>query len=159
MPTSQDPQKRANQLANLRRGGQAGAPAGNAFPLKHGARTTTPQRSPLWSPAVNDAIADLAARVGDELRAADGALAAWAVPSVEAVAVLRVAVLRGERICAGLEDQGKLSLEDTERHAKVAERYHRALEREALTLRSRLDAVGTTASLAERLSDLEGRAA
>jgi hypothetical protein len=127
---------------------------GETLRLVHGARTTSPQRSPLWGPAVSDAIDDLAARVGDELRQEDGEVAPWAVPSIEAVAVLRVSVLRGERICAGLEERGKLTLDDTERHSKTTERYHRALEREALTLRSRVE---TAARAIDPLTDWHRR--
>lgn len=151
---STDPQKRAAQLANLRPvpenlvpGAGASRP-GEARALKHGARTTSPQRSPLWSPAVRDAVEDLAARVGDELRDEGGELHPWAVPSVEAVAIQRVACIRLERTVAAAEDRGDLDPALISMQSKVGEAYHRALEREALTLRSRIEARGAAMDVA-----------
>lgn len=111
--------------------------------LKLGDRTRRPQRSPEWSPAVQAAIGDLEHRVGPELRDPAGDLRPWAVPSVEAVAIQRVAAWRAERYIADREARGALTLEDLDRASKVGERYHRALEREALTLRSRVDVART----------------
>jgi hypothetical protein len=146
--TSPQPAKRGRDgrtmnprsLANLRPGAGAGR-EGEAPTLKHGARSRQPQRSPEWSPAVQAAAADLEARVGDELRDEDGELLAWAVPSVEAVAIQRVAAWRAERYVADLDAKGKLKPADVDLASRVGERYHRALEREALTLRSRLEAM------------------
>lgn len=132
---------------NLEPGAGASKP-GEARALKHGARTTTPQRSPAYSPAVMQAAADLAARVGDELRDEHGELLPWAVPSIEAVATLRVALARVERWTADREERGEYTPEDDERLAKVASSYHKALEKEALTLRSRLEARGSAMDLA-----------
>lgn len=146
MPLSTDPAKKARQLANLRRGNPA--PSGNGRALKHGAKTHRPQCSPSWSPAVELAAADLASRVGDELRDEHGELLPWARPSVEAVAVLRVALARVERWTADREDRGEYVPEDDERLAKVASSYHKALEKEALTLRSRIEARGSAMDLA-----------
>lgn len=135
-------------LANLVPGAGAGR-AGQAPNLKHGARSREPQRGPEWSPAVRLTEADLAARVGAELRDASGELLPWAVPSIEAVAVLRVALARVERWTADREARGTYTGQDDERVANVAERYHRALEREALTLRSRIEAQGQAFDLAQ----------
>lgn len=121
---------------------------GDAPALVHGARSRTPQRSPEWSPAVVLSIADLEDRVGAELRDGDGHLRAWAVPSVEAVALQRVACLRADRYVADLEARGKLKPDALDLASRVAERYHRALEREALTLRSRIEATGQAVDLA-----------
>jgi hypothetical protein len=146
---STDEAKRAAQLANLPN--LRGLPTstsiapGEARALKHGARSRQSKASPEWSPAVRDAIADLEARVGAELRGEDGTLADWAVPSVEAVALQRVAALRVDRYLAAAEAKGGLKPDDVDTASKVAERYHRALEREALTLRGRLDAAGAVA--------------
>ncbi len=154
MPLSDDPAKRARQLANLRPNpdnlvpNAGAAQPGDARRLVHGARTKKPQRSPAWSPAVELAAADLAARVGDELRDEHGELLPWARPSVEAVAVLRVALARVERWTADREERGEYVPEDDERLAKVASSYHKALEKEALTLRSRLEARGSAMDLA-----------
>lgn len=52
-----------------------------------------------------------------------------------------------ERHVAGLEARGKLTTADVDQASKVGERYHRALEREALTLRSRLEAVSQAQAL------------
>lgn len=148
MPLSHDPRKRANQLANLRPGAGAGR-EGQAPALVHGARTVSPERSPEWSPAVERAIADLEQRVGAELRDDDGVLLRWALPSIEAVALQRVAAWRVERYVADRETRGKLRPADVDLASRVAERYHRALEREALTLRSRIEAKVQTFDLAQ----------
>lgn len=151
MPLSDDPAKRARQLANLQPGAGAGR-EGQAPALVHGARTVSPERSPEWSPAVDAAIRDLEGRVGAELRDAAGDLQAWAVPSIEAVALQRVAAWRVDRYVADLEARGKLRPADVDLASKVAERYHRALEREALTLRSRIEAHGAAFDLAQHWS-------
>ena len=139
-------------LANLQPGAGAGR-VGQAPALRHGARSHSPQHSPEWSPAVELAAADLAGRVGAELRDDAGELQPWAVPSIEAVAVLRVALARVERWTADREARGKYEGADDERVASVSERYHRALEREALTLRSRIDARAQAVDLAQAMSD------
>ena len=151
-PLSDDPAKRTRQLANLRPGAGAGR-IGEAPALRHGARTVAPQRGPMWSPALEQAIADLEGRVGDELRDSAGALQPWARPSVEAVALQRVAAWRVERTVAEAEDRGTVKVADLDLLSRVAERYHRALEREALTLRSRLEARGQARTLAEAMAD------
>jgi len=151
-PLSDDPVKRTRQLANLRPGAGAGR-LGEAPALRHGERTTSPQRSPEWSPAVTAAIADLEHRVGDELRDAAGALLPWALPSVEAVALQRVAAWRVDRYVPDREARGALKPADVDLASKVAERFHRALEREALTLRSRLEARGQARTLAGAMAD------
>lgn len=146
---------------NLRPG--AGAWTGGEAPhLSHGARSRRPQRSPEWSPAVELAIADLEHRVGGELRDPAGDLEPWAMPSVEAVALQRVAALRVDRYVADREARGALKPADVDLASKVADRYHRALEREALTLRSRIDARGQAVDLAQAMAadaDLERREA
>lgn len=159
MPLSDKPERRARQLANLRPGAGAWKP-GDSPNLEHGALTRSPQRSPEWSPAVEQAIADLEHRVGDELRDAAGALLPWALPSVEGVALQRVSAWRVERYCADREARGALKPADVDLASKVAERYHRALEREALTLRSRIEARGQALTLAEAMghdAELEAR--
>lgn len=138
--------------ANLIPGGTNPAGEGNARALASGARTVRPQGSPEWSPAVALSMTDLAARVGDELRGPDGEPWPWAVPSIEAVAVLRVALARVERWAADREARGTYTGDDDERVAKIADRYHRALEREALTLRSRIEARAASVSLAQAMS-------
>lgn len=157
MPASKDPEKRARQLANLpnlRGEPTAGSwKPGDAPHLVHGERTRRPQAGPEWSPAVAAAVADLEGRVGAELRQPDGELFSWALPSIEAVAVQRVATWRAERRCADLEARGALKGEDVDLASRVAERYHRALEREALTLRSRLAASAGVADLAQLLAE------
>ena len=133
---------------NLEPGAGAWRP-GDAPALKHGERSRRPQRSPEWSPAVELAIRDLEERVGSELRGDNGELAAWALPSVEAVALQRVSALRVERYVADLEARGTVRPADVDLASRVTERYHRALEREALTLRSRLEAGGQAFDLAQ----------
>ena len=165
--TSKDPARRAAQLANLPnlRGlpTSTSVQAGEARSLKHGARSRESQRSPEWSPAVREAIADLEQRVGQELRQEDGTLAPWAVPSVEAVALQRVAAMRVDRYLADAEARGGLTPGDVDTGSKVAERYHRALEREALTLRSRIEAaagaVDALAAWSERRGQVGGDSA
>lgn len=137
---------------NLEPGAGAWQP-GDAPHLEHGARSRRPQRSPEWSPAVERAVDDLEHRVGDELRDSAGELLPWARPSIEAVALQRVAAWRVERHVADLEARGRLKPADADLASKVAERYHRALEREALTLRSRLEASGQARTLAEQMAD------
>src|SRR4051812_14703955 len=101
MPISQDPERRARQLQNLRpepgsdawhrqmaglrKGSESSGTAkpGDARRLVHGGRTTSPQRSPDFGPAVREAIADLRERVGADLRGEDGELLPWCVPSIE----------------------------------------------------------------------------
>ena len=152
MPTSKDPKRRAKQLANLHQGVSPSSwPEGASPALKHGARSRHPQRSPEWSPAVQSALGDLEQRVGAELRDGDE-LVAWAVPSVEAVALQRVAAWRVDRYVADREARGTARPEDFDLASKVAERYHRALEREALTLRSRLEARSTSFDLAQAMA-------
>src|SRR4051812_31448408 len=130
MPISQDPERRARQLQNLRpepgsdawrrqmaglrKGSESSgtARAGDARRLVHGGRSLTPQRSPEWPPAVELAILDLQGRVRAELRDADGNLHPEAVPSVEAVALARVAAGRAERWVSDKEARGTLALED-----------------------------------------------
>lgn len=114
---------------------------GQALALKRGAHSRNVKNAPEWSPAVREAITDLSTRVGHELRDEDGELAAWAVPSIEAVALQRVQAWRMDRYLADAETRGTLKPADVDLASKVAERYQRALEREALTLRSRIDAV------------------
>lgn len=154
---SKDPERRAAQLANLPNlRGEATSTTwapGDSPHLEHGARSERPQRSPEWSPAVEQAVADLEARVGNELRDDDGELLPWARPSVEAVALQRVAAWRVDRYAADKEARGTLKPADVDLASKVAERYHRALEREALTLRSRLEARGQAKSLAEAMAE------
>lgn len=157
---SKDPAARARSLANLRPNPEklvAGAGAGRvgtAPALKSGWRTHSPQRSPEWSPAVLAAIGDLESRVGAELRDADGVVHSWAVPSLEACALQRVAAWRVDRYVAAQELQGRLKPADLDLASRITERYHRSLEREALTLSSRLAAMGAGRSLAELMSDL-----
>jgi hypothetical protein len=143
-----------NSLANLRPNSdnlvpRAGAwRPGDAPHLEHGARTRSPERSPEWSPAVQAAISDLEARVGAELRDEAGGVHSWAVPSIEAVALQRVAAWRVDRYVADREATGRLKPEHVDMQSKITDRYHRALEREALTLRSRLEAGGQAFDLA-----------
>ena len=136
---------------NLVAGAGAWRP-GDAPKLEHGDRTRRPHRSPEWSPAVELTIGDLEARVGAELRDADGKLLPGAVPSVEAVAVQRVSLARVERHVADLEARGQYRPEHDDLVTRVAERYHRALEREALTLPSRLAARGQAMDLAQAMA-------
>ncbi len=159
MPLSPDPERRRAQLANLPN--LSGAPSagswrpGEAPHLKHGARSRRPERGPEWSPAVSEAVRDLEAVVGDELRDASGEVHAWARPSVEAVAIQRVACWRLDRFVADQEARGTLRPEHLDLSSKVGERFHRALEREALTLRSRLEARATGFDLAQAMSALD----
>ncbi len=144
-------------LPNLR--GEPGAASwtpGTSPNLRHGARTRKPQASPEWSPAVREAVRDLEAAVGDELRDdASGDLHAWARPSVEAVAIQRVACWRLDRFVADQEARGTLRPEHLDLASRVGERFHRSLEREALTLRSRLEARATGFDLAQAMSALD----
>jgi len=145
-----------NSLANLPNT-RGEAPAGAWQPgispnLGLGDRTRKPHNSPEWSPAVQAAIGDLEQRVGSELRDHEGDLQGWALPSVEAVAIQRVAAWRAERYVADREARGVLTLDDLDRVSKVGERYHRALEREALTLRSRVETVARGRDLASEMA-------
>jgi hypothetical protein len=159
VPLSRDPTKRERQLANLPnlRGEPTSASwrPGAAPHLVHGARGRASWNSPDWSPAVELAIAELERCAGVELKDADGALEPWARPSVEAVAQQLVNMRRGERIAADRDARGRLTLEDVERQARVVDAYHRALEREALTVRSRIEAAGNAARLLGH-ADLSG---
>ena len=153
MPLSTDPAKKARQLANLPnlRGESTSTTwqAGDAPHLEHGARSRRPQASPEWSPAMSLCILDLEERVDVSLRDDDGELQSWAVPSVEAVAIQRIACVRMDRYVGDREAKGKLDPADLDLQSKVGDRYHRALEREALTLRSRLGAQGQADDLAK----------
>jgi hypothetical protein len=156
-PLSDDPAKRERQLANLRPvtenlvpGAGAWKP-GDAPHLVHGARGRQSWSSADWSPAVELAITELERCVGVELKGEDGELEPWARPSIEAVAQQRVNMRRGERLAEDRAARGRLSMEDVERQSKVVDAYHRALEREALTLRSRIDT-------SEQLAKLMGSA-
>jgi hypothetical protein len=137
-------------LANLRRGGPPNAGSvrpGEARALVHGARSRQPQRSPEWSPAVRESIADLEQRAGLELRDDSGEVAAWARPSLEVVAIQRVATWRMDRYIADRQARGRLSGQDLKLQTEVTDAYHRALEREALTLTGRIEATGQLARL------------
>lgn len=90
------------------------------------------------------------------LRDESGELLPWAVPSVEAVAIQRIASVRMDRYVADREAKGSLSPADLDMASKVGERYHRALEREALTLRSR---IATRAAALDPLADWHRRRA
>jgi hypothetical protein len=113
-------------LENLRRG-VTRAPKGNGHALRHGANTTGPQDSVDWDPAMSAAIDDLQQRVHASLRDQDGQLFPWAVPSVEAVAIQRVASVRMARYIATAEAKGSLTPKDLDLQSQVGERYHRAL--------------------------------
>lgn len=152
MPLSNDPEKRARSLANLRPGVHPWQ-KGEAPHLKHGARSRRPQKSPEWSPAIREAAADLEQRVGSELRDENGELHGWALPSIEALAIARVAAWRTDRFVADKEARGQLKGEDLDLSSRVGERYHKALEREALTLRSRLEARTQTFDLAQHWAE------
>lgn len=156
MPTSSDPQLRANQLANLLKGSESPGTwqPGDAPQLEHGARSRRPQASPEWSPSLSLTILDLEDRVDASLRDDAGELLPWALPSVEAVAIQRVACVRIDRYVAGREAKGQLKPEDLDLQSKIGERYHRSLEREAMTLRSRLDATAGATDLATALAAL-----
>lgn len=159
-PLSNDPELRANQLRNLPnlRGEATSATwqPGDAPHLQHGARSRRPQASPEWSPALSLCVLDLEGRVDVALRDERGELLSWAVPSVEAVAVQRIACVRMDRYVADREAKGNLAPADLDMQSKVGERYHRALEREALTLRSR---IATRAAARDPLADWHRRRA
>ena len=159
-PLSADAEKRARQLANLPnlRGEATSATwqPGDAPHLQHGARSRRPQASPEWSPAMSLCVLDLEERVDESLRDEHGELLPWAVPSVEAVAIQRIACVRMDRFVADREAKGSLSPADLDMQSKVGERYHRALEREALTLRSR---IATRAAALDPLADWQRRRA
>lgn len=155
---STDPERRARSLANLPnlRGEQTATTwqPGDAPHLEHGARSRRPQASPEWSPALSLTILDLEERIDRSLRDDAGELHPWALPSVEAVAIQRVASVRIDRYVAGREAKGKLRPEDLDLQSKIGERYHRALEREAMTLRSRLAATAGATDLAAAFAEL-----
>jgi hypothetical protein len=88
------------------------------------------------------------------LRDGRGELLPWALPSVEAVAIQRVASVRMDRFIADQEAKGKLKVEHLDMASKVGVRYHAALEREAMTLRSRLEATAGATDLATALARL-----
>lgn len=142
-------------LANLKPGAGAWQP-GDAPHLQHGARSRRPQASPEWSPALSLCVVDLEGRADVSLRDGDGELLPWAVPSVEAVAIQRIACVRMDRFVADREAKGNLAPADLDMASKVGERYHRALEREALTLRSR---IATRAAALDPLADWHRRRA
>jgi hypothetical protein len=166
VPLSNDPERRRRQLQNLRpptgseaeRRQQAGllrgsaspgtAGPGNARHMRHGARSRLSQNSVEWPAAVALSIADLEDRVGAELRDEHGDVQAWARPSVEALALARVAAGRVERWLTDREVRGKVERDDFDVHGRAVERYHRGLEREGLTLRSRLEAQAAAFDLA-----------
>lgn len=163
-PASSDPAARARQLANLPnlRGERTATTfkPGDSPNLEHGARTRRPQASPEWSPAVSMCILDLEERVSVSLRDERGELLPMAVPSVEAVAIQRVACVRLDRYIADREAKGKLTADDLDKASKVGARYHAALEREAMTLRSDLEARVVAVDLATALAGLDdGRSA
>jgi hypothetical protein len=103
---------------------------------------------------VHAAIGDLEGRVGAELRDAAGVVHPWAVPSLEACALQRVTAWRVDRYVAAQELKGALRPADLDLASRITERYHRSLEREALTLSSRLAAMGAGRTVAELMSDL-----
>lgn len=138
-------------LANLQPGAGAGR-VGQAPALRHGARSHSPQRSPEWSPAVEQAARELSGQVPAELVDDAGELLPWARPSVESLAVLLVAMRRVERWTADREARGKYTGEDDERVAKVTRAYRAALSEEALTLQSRLAALGQALDVAVVMS-------
>jgi len=152
MPASSDPILRAKQLANLPnlRGERTATTwkPGDAPHLEHGAKSRRPQASPEWSPAMALCVLDLEERVDGALRDERGELLSWAVPSVEAVAIQRIASVRMDRWIADQEAKGKLKPEHLDMASKVGARYHAALDREALTLRSRLEVKGAAFDLA-----------
>ena len=78
-----------------------------------------------------------------------------ALPSVEAVAVQRVAAWRADRFVADLEARGRLTLEALDVASRVGARYHAALDKEALTLSARLAARRQSVDLATLLSSMD----
>ena len=142
-----------NSLRNLRPTPQNLVPGagkwqpGEAPALKHGARSRQSQNSPEWSPAMQVSTAELEARAGAELRDENGDVAEWARSSIEAVAQHRVALWRCDRRNADLEARGRLTREDIRLQSDVADAFHRALQREALTLTGRIEATGQLARL------------
>jgi hypothetical protein len=77
----------------------------------------------------------------------------------EAVALLRVQAWRMDRFVADREARGVLKCEDLDLASRGAEPYHRGLEREALTLRSRLEAHDQAFDLAQEVGGGDRRGA
>jgi hypothetical protein len=138
VPLSPDPDARAVQLANLKRGGNP-APAGNGYRLVHGGR------SERLVADVEREVAELADALGETapVRDADGA-----VPAAD-VAALEVAARRLKRyrhLSAWCDAHGRLDERTGE--VKPAARYE--LEAEAALTRS-LDSLGMTPASRVRL--------
>lgn len=154
MPLSDDPEKRARQLANLRPG--AGAwPPGQATNVKSGLRT----RNPGWmilSEAAGEIVAALAA--GAPVRDEAGEVPVHDRPAIEAAALQLIIVRRvlGYLSTHGFEDaRGRLRPE-VEGLERANERFLKALDRLGMTPSSRaklgLD-LARTADLATAMSE------
>ena len=109
MPLSEDPDKRARQLANLNRGANAGSfKPGAASPnLRHGLRSRQP--GPLLGTAAREIVDALADAV--PLRGPDGDVMPQFIPAVESAALDLIIVQRvlGYLTAHGFEDaRGRL---------------------------------------------------
>jgi hypothetical protein len=139
VPLSRDPDRRARQLANLRRGGPANAGSfrpDQASPvLKHGLRSRRPPRLLLTETA--DEIVDaLAATV--PLRAPDGDVMPQFLPAIEAAALLLVQIRRAAAFLAshGATDQRGRFRPENEALTRTIEGFMRTLDRLGATPRS-----------------------
>ena len=168
MPLSDDPDKRARQLANLRPGAGAWQP-GAAPNLKHGLRTRNPPVEEV-EPHLAAVLADLEPLVPDPLKDEAGDVLPWARESVWTLGVLKLGVVRCLRFLAqhGEQDERGRLRPENEQLGQATLRYRRALAEEAMTLRSRLQAgldlartraidPSTALSLAAQESDPEAR--
>lgn len=127
-------------LANLRPGAGAWRPGASPH-LKHGLDTRRPSAEAL-DPALDAVIAELQPGLPAPLLDEAGEVAAWARETVWSLAVLKLIVLRASRYIAQhgeVDDRGRLRPE-LEGLRKATESYRRALDGEAMTLRSRLRA-------------------
>jgi len=140
MPHSTDPEKAARQLANLRPGQGRWKP-GASPQLRHGLRTRRPPVEEV-EPELAAVLADLQHKVPQPLTDADWSVLPWAQESVWTLGVLKHGIVRCQRFLAqrGETDERGRFRPENEQLGKAVDRYRRALDAEAMTLRSRLRA-------------------
>ena len=139
-PTSEDPAKRAKQMANLPNlRGEAPAGAwkpGSSPNLKHGLRSRHPSADVI-DPVLDQVERDLETKVPD--RDADGDVPVWNREMLFSLAVAKLQVIRCSRYLAQHgETDGRGNLRgEVEQLSRVNERYQRALDRMAMTITAR----------------------
>jgi hypothetical protein len=131
-PLSDDPEKRARQLANLRPGAGAWKP-GSAPQLRHGLRTRKPPPEVI-DPVLDRVLDDLEARV--PIKGSDGEVPPWLRELAWSAAIKKLQIVRCARFLAqnGETDERGNYRRENELLTKATDAYERSLERLAMTV-------------------------